>query len=242
MDNNKPDSVKKFLHDWMNGIESDLEIHSRIDKLTFGFDSTKLNLMLKDLECHIEEIELLCLADPIYSKTMKEQVAPNCPSKLELGKALCCHISTLVDANKVTIYSKENVEFNYEDEKRHILGLENRFHKALPIEVVFEHFEKLTTNHNKNKEPYLTKEQLISFIKKAFLADKTQLRQKINYAAGEKGKIIQHFYDMYVIANSEWSYPTSKSGFVNQFMDCFDNWQESTVKSFFKTSTKKKMI
>lgn len=116
---------------------------------------------------------------------------------------------------------------------------ENRFWKGLPMKKVVEHFKVMTTRKNNNKDSYLTEEQFISFLKKGFLNDTNQLKQKINCSTGDKGFVILRFYELYDLAVSQYAHPRPKKPFINLFLDCFDNWGESTVESFFKPNKTK---
>jgi hypothetical protein len=123
---------------------------------------------------------------------------------------------------------------SFEKKIEEISSLENKFWRGFLMKDVINHFEKLTTQKNKNKEFYLTKAQFISFIKRGFLADLTQPIQKINCIADEKGKVIKLFYLFYDKAVSLYKHPRKKEKFIKLFIDCFDNWDENTVKSCFR--------
>ena len=112
--------------------------------------------------------------------------------------------------------------------------LENKFWKGLPMEQVINHFEVMTKKKNKTGNVYLTVEQLISFLKKGFLNDQAQPKQKINCVSGEKGFVIKRFYEFFSLAVSQYGHPREKEKFINLFNDCFDNWDQKTIKSFFK--------
>lgn len=115
-----------------------------------------------------------------------------------------------------------------------ISNRENKFWKGMPLDVVIKHFEAMTTKKNKNGEPYLSQKQFISFLKKGFLIDETQPKQKIRCSAGEKGFVIKRFYEFYALAVGEYGYPAKTDKFIKLFTDCFDNWNPETIKPFFK--------
>jgi len=123
---------------------------------------------------------------------------------------------------------------DFESEIIKIKNSENRFWKGIPMVKVIEHFEVMTKRKNKNDCYFITKDQFISFLKRGFLSDTSQPKQKINYSFGEKGKVILRFYEFYNIAASEFGHPNRKKNFIKLLTDCFDNWEEKTVKSFFK--------
>lgn len=133
----------------------------------------------------------------------------------------------------------ESKTFDFEKELSHIINSENKFWKGLPMKNVVEHFKILTEKKNKNNEPYLTQQQFVSFLKKGFLNDSNQSIQKINCSAGEKGLIINRFYGLYNLAVSQYSHISKKETFIKLFVNCFDNWDEQTVKPFFKPNKTK---
>jgi hypothetical protein len=128
---------------------------------------------------------------------------------------------------------------NVEESLLCIKNSENKFWKGIPMAVVINHFKLLTERNSKNGEPFLTNEQFISFLKKGFLKDDSQPKQKINYSPREKGLIIKRFYDFYVLAVSEYSHPQKTINFITLFTDCFDNWEQKTIKPFFKPNKTK---
>jgi hypothetical protein len=111
---------------------------------------------------------------------------------------------------------------------------ENIFWKGLPMKKVVDHFIILTTRKNKNGESFLTNEQLISFLKKGFLNDAAQSKQKINCTASEKGLVIKRFYQLYDLAVAQYGYPAKKTKFIDLFTNCFDNWDKASVVPFFR--------
>jgi hypothetical protein len=115
-----------------------------------------------------------------------------------------------------------------------IRNSDNHFWKGLPMNKVVDHFILMTTRKNKNGEPYLTYEQLISFLKKGFLNDDTQPKQKINCTANEKGFVIKRFYQLYELSVGQYCHPAKKEKFINLFTDCFDNWDKESVAALFK--------
>jgi hypothetical protein len=116
---------------------------------------------------------------------------------------------------------------------------ENQFWKGLPMKKVVDHFIIMTTRKNKNGEPYLTNEQLISFLKKGFLNDPAQSKQKINCTASEKGLVIKRFYQLYDLAVAQYGYPAKKTKFMDLFTNCFDNWDKASVVPFFRPNKAK---
>jgi hypothetical protein len=111
---------------------------------------------------------------------------------------------------------------------------ENKFWKGIPMDKVVNHFEVMTSRKNKKGSTFLTTEQFISFLKKGFLNDLTQQKQIINCSGGEKGFVIKRFYEFYDLTVSQYKYPSKTDKFIKLFTDCFSNWDENTIKSFFK--------
>lgn len=120
-----------------------------------------------------------------------------------------------------------------------IIISQNKLWKGLPMDAVVQHFEILINRKNKNGETFLTAEQLISFLKKGFLNDSSQPKQKINCDAGEKGFVLLRFYELFTMAASQYGHPNRMEKFIKLFTDCFDNWDTSTIKPFFKPNKTK---
>jgi hypothetical protein len=123
---------------------------------------------------------------------------------------------------------------DYEEILSLIKKKENKFWKGLPMEVVIKHFEVMTTTMNKNGEPYLSKKQFISFLKRGFLNIKAEPIQKVNCLSGEKGFVIKRFYEFFALAAGEYKHPNKTERFISLFINCFDNWESDSVKPFFK--------
>jgi len=116
---------------------------------------------------------------------------------------------------------------------------ENSFWKGMPMDKVVNHFAILSTRKSKNGDVFLKMDQLISFLKKGFLNDTTQRKQIINCGRGEKGLVIKRFYEFYDLAVSQYGFPSKTDKFIKLFTDCFSNWDENTIKPFFKSNKTK---
>lgn len=116
---------------------------------------------------------------------------------------------------------------------------ENNFWKGLPMSVVVNHFQVMTQKKSKNGKPFLSEEQLVVFLKRGFLNDNDQPIQKVNCSNGEKGKVILRFYQFFELASVQYGYPNKKETFINLFLNCFDNWNENSVKAYFKPNKTK---
>lgn len=141
----------------------------------------------------------------------------------------------------VNLDKVENTNPKVEITLSDIANSENKFWKGIPMQIVVTHFEILSKRRNKAGNIYLTTDQLISFLKKGFLNDNTQLKQKINCINGEKGFIIKRFYEFFVLAVSQYGYPQRKEKFISMFLNCFDNWNKSTIAPFFKPNKTNEM-
>jgi hypothetical protein len=111
---------------------------------------------------------------------------------------------------------------------------ENKFNKSLPMGEVVKHFRVLTERKSKNGKPFLTPEQLISFLQKGFLGKQELPKQKINYANTEKGLVILRFYELFLLAVTNYGEKNSKSKYINLVLNCFDNWDKKSIEAFFK--------
>lgn len=131
----------------------------------------------------------------------------------------------------------EKVDYN--KELHEIAKQENQFWQGLPMKEVVNHFVILAKRKSGNGKLFLTREQLISFLKKGFLGDASQPKQKINCTYGEKGFVIKRFYELFSLAASKYGHPGRTKKFIQLFLDCFDNWDEKTIKPYFKPNKTK---
>lgn len=106
--------------------------------------------------------------------------------------------------------------------------------KAIPLSIISDHFKVFKDHKSKNGRPYLSNEAFISFLKRGFLNDSEQPKQRINFAHGERGFLILRFYQFYVEATTNYSFPNPKKPFIQIVINCFENWSETQVKSYFK--------
>jgi len=102
------------------------------------------------------------------------------------------------------------------------------------MDSIVDHFLPLTETRDDNRDPFLTKGQLSAFLKRGFLKDQTQPKQKINCPNGKKGFVIKRFYEFYKKAKNDYNIPDRKEPFISLFMDCFNNWDRGTVESLFR--------
>ena len=94
------DSVRKFLDDWMEGIESDQKtIISRINNLTKGFDPLHVNCMINDLKNLIEDMEARCVYDPDFKPYVTEVKIKGTHTRMERAKELLNYVETVEQLN-----------------------------------------------------------------------------------------------------------------------------------------------
>lgn len=117
---------------------------------------------------------------------------------------------------------------------------ENQFWKGIPIDMVISHFEIMTTRKSSNGTSFLTKLQLHSFLKRAFLKDASQPIQKINLSNAEKGFVIKRFYEFFDLSVSSYGELNKKAKYINLISDNFDNWERESIISYFKPKKTKR--
>ncbi|MGO4917898.1 hypothetical protein [Maribacter spongiicola] len=116
----------------------------------------------------------------------------------------------------------------------------NIFQKSMPIDVAVSHFKKLTENNSKNGRPFLTKEQLDVFIRKAFCGVQDLPKQKFNQAPKGEKSIIQHVFREFYDAN--WDYFGTgqvQDKFIKLLTENFTDWDYKNVRNNFSKSPKK---
>lgn len=128
-------------------------------------------------------------------------------------------------------------EFDFEKELNYLKNAENKFNKSLPMLQVIEHFKVFTTTDSNNGNKFLTEIQFISFIKKGFLNDISQLKQSFNYVNGEKGFIVKRFYEFFFdIAVSKHNDYNRKKPFIELVASCFEGMEYKKIESLFKSN------
>ncbi len=148
------------------------------------------------------------------------------------------------NSKEVNIQPKIKVpsDLDIKRELQQIMISENQFWRGLPMEFVVNHFSVFTSKKSRNENVFLTNEQFISFLKRGFLKDPTQPVQTINCSSREKGMIIKTFYQFYDVAVGQYACPHTKVYFIDLFTDCFNNWDPSTVKDFFRPGKVNKQL
>ncbi len=119
----------------------------------------------------------------------------------------------------------------------------NIFCKSMPLNIPIEHFKVFTEKLSKNKNPFLTIEQLNLFIDRAFKGNEKLPKQKFNQMPkGEKLLIQAVFYDFYN-TNCFYYFNTMQCQdiFIKLLTDNFEGWDYKNVKANFTPKTKKRI-
>jgi hypothetical protein len=161
----------------------------------------------------------MILIDP--KRTVENEEKKSLVSKISMETQI---ISNTTIANKP----------DYEQELNEIKHAENKFWLGLPMDFVVNHFIGMTIEKSKNGHPFLSPEQLISVLKRVFLLDRDQPRQRINCDFREKAFIISRYYQLYIKAVSLYGCEYEKERFINLVSDSFDNWKENNISSSFR--------
>jgi hypothetical protein len=116
----------------------------------------------------------------------------------------------------------------------------NIFCPSMPLSVSRNHFKVLTENNSKNGKPFLTPDQLDSFIDMAFCGNQDLPVQKINLdLKGETIKVQNVFYAFYCKTVKDY-FPTDncRDKFITLLTDNFTGWDFEKVKKNFSKHTK----
>lgn len=136
-------------------------------------------------------------------------------------------------------FVKNNNHASPMDDLEKLSYLENKFMKAIPMTEVINHFRIFTEVRSKNNAVFLTKSQLISFIKRGFLNDDTEPIQKFNLTTSEKGRIILRFHEFYTLSCVKYGVINKTKPFKELIIKCFDNWTSESITPFFKPNITK---
>lgn len=124
---------------------------------------------------------------------------------------------------------------SFDQEIEELKKQENLFWKGIPMEVVIEHFIKLTIHKNKKRIPFLSQSQFLDFIKRAFLNRESIPKQTIHMGNSENGGIIKLFYLFFDLAVAGYGEKSKNEKYIQLVLDNFTNWNTfSQVKSLFR--------
>lgn len=120
------------------------------------------------------------------------------------------------------------------------LAKENMFCKAMPLEIAKEHFLVFTKRLSKNKQPFLSEEQLNLFMERAFQGNSQIEIQTFNYSIREKLFIVKRFYQFYLLAIQDYESTTQcKDKYLKLLTDNFSNWDYRNIKTNFGNKVKR---
>ena len=129
-------------------------------------------------------------------------------------------------------------------ENKSLDGVKNVFCIEMPLIVPITHFQIFNSSYSKNEnKPFLSKEQLDLFIRKAFKGEKGIEKIKFNQAAkGEKLLIQEVFYDFYLKYSLEYFGTTQiQEVFINLLSENFSGWNSKSLEKKFKPDIKTKL-
>ena len=121
-----------------------------------------------------------------------------------------------------------------------IKNANNTFLPNMPMSAVIEHFSVFYKKKNtKTNLPYLTQEQFINFIEKAFLGKDNIEKQSLTFSIGEKCFVISRFYNFYNLAVTSYrENGTNKAKYKSLIIDSFINWNKITeIESCFRANS-----
>jgi hypothetical protein len=115
----------------------------------------------------------------------------------------------------------------------------NNFNK-LPIQKVQKYFMQLAENKSENGGYYLTKNEVIKFIGKAFCGETANNKVTVNIKQGEQFMVWKLFYNFFndCTTNSEWDNKKqgNKKKYVQLLTDNVTNWKYQKVFNNFGKS------
>lgn len=187
------------------------------------------------------------VADAYYYSFLKEKLAllenPP-PQQTELKNSIAAEIAeklrTEVEMDELFLRTEK---IRKEKEGINSATQPNIFCKSMPLNIPIEHFKVFTEKLSKNKNPFLTIEQLNLFIDKAFKGNEKLPKQKFNQMPkGEKLLIQAVFYDFYN-TNCFYYFNTMQCQdiFIKLLTDNFEGWDYKNVKANFTPKTKKRI-
>ena len=116
----------------------------------------------------------------------------------------------------------------------------NVFCKAMPLDFAISHFKVFTEKNSKNGRPFLSCEQLNSFIERAFYGNSKLPQLSFNLDTKEKMHIVKRFYDFYFESSKQYENTSQcQDKYIRLLTDNFSNWQYSSIKNNFSKKPKK---
>ena len=145
-----------------------------------------------------------------------------------------------IETQSTSSEAQKNQEQDIQKMLEEFKKVENKFWKGIPMDKVVIHFIVFVKRKNKNKQAFLTNEQFVSFIQKAFFNDEQQPKHKINFGRGEKGFVIKRFYEFFELAVTQYGEANKKDKYIDLAYNNFSNLgTRQTVVSLFKSDKTK---
>ncbi|MBK6526240.1 MAG: hypothetical protein IPG07_12225 [Crocinitomicaceae bacterium] len=264
--NDPAESIRDFFRAYQNyfiNLSSQLKNGLKVDKSKEMFDYGQVSLLrerakveletfitrdvggIKFLDKHKAEVdELMCQRKDII-KEYKLNHADKITKHIDYfeNTQLLCDYSDWLTIKVIPYYKEtENDGIIDKSSLAELSVQENKFWKAIEMKKVIEHFTPLTTKLSKNNSPFLTEQQLISFLKRAFLFDLTQPKQKINFATTEKGFVIKRFYEFYALVLKDYAGYRATDPYIKMLTENFSNLGTyESIKSAFKQGKTKQV-
>jgi hypothetical protein len=118
----------------------------------------------------------------------------------------------------------------------------NKFNK-LNIDIVQNYFMQLAENQSKNESSFLSKEEVKTFIDRAFNGNNSAKKVTINASKGEKTMVWRLFYNFFNDCTMSSEFEVTKQGnkekYVRLLTDNITNWEYDAVfNNFSKSNTK----
>lgn len=145
----------------------------------------------------------------------------------------------IADLKKPTEKTNARLEISDNEIISNIQTEINVFCKGMPIEFAREYFKKAFVDIlNKNKEPFLSSEQLENFIVRAFLGNKKIPKIDFNYGKGEKHIIVKNFHTFYTnaIKEEKETRPSWRDNYIELLSENFNDFPFKKVKVNFSKS------
>lgn len=144
-----------------------------------------------------------------------------------------------IENNIVHNSLKDKSEINENTNQDNFIPKSNHFCRSMLLKVPIDHFKTFTETTSQNGKPFLTIDQLNTFIDRAFCGNTELPMQKFNQATkGEKLKIQKVFYDFYSIGVEYFRSSKCRDNFIRLLTDNFIGWDFENVKNNFSKQTR----
>jgi len=141
--------------------------------------------------------------------------------------------------NRPEIINETKPTESFDEILKEIEGKQNEFCKAMPLKFAIDHFIVFTQKTSKNGELFLSKEQFISFLKRALLSETDFEKIYLNVGSREKSFVVKRFYEFYSQASSKFENTIQcKDKYIRFVTDNFANWDYDNLKDNFNGKAK----